>query len=119
VEVQGKRFKKKHPSILLFPELCLMTGIPDNIDEMRRKKISESIIMDPSEKVKEIGGLMNELGDSDEMKALQELGIDVKPTMCKFKAKTITKPKLMLGGNNHVDLGTEASFHIFKPFFNC
>jgi hypothetical protein len=39
------------------------------------------------------------------MKALRELGIDVKPTMCKFKAKAITTPKLMLGGNNHVDTG--------------
>jgi hypothetical protein len=82
-----------------------MTGIPENFDEMRRKKISESSIKNPPEKVKEIGGLMNELRDSDEMKALRELGIDVEPTMCKFKAKAITTPKLMLGGNNHVDTG--------------
>jgi hypothetical protein len=36
-----------------------MTGIPENFDEMRRKKISESSIKNPPDKVKEIGSLMN------------------------------------------------------------
>jgi len=54
------------------------------------------------------------------MKVLRELGIDVKPTMCKFKAKAISTPKLMLGGSNHVDLGKEANFNLYnKPIFQC
>lgn len=32
--------------ILLVPELCLMTGIPDDFDEFKRKKISEQTILD-------------------------------------------------------------------------
>ena len=46
--------KNKDRSIYLIPELMLMTGIPDNFDEMRRKKISEQTIKAPSEKLKEI-----------------------------------------------------------------
>jgi hypothetical protein len=49
---------------LLVPELMLMTGIPDDFDEMRRKKISESTIKQPADKMREIGGLMNKLKDS-------------------------------------------------------
>jgi hypothetical protein len=37
---------KTKPTYLL-PELMLMTGIPDNFDEMRRKKISEKTIKNP------------------------------------------------------------------------
>lgn len=31
---------KKEETVLVIPELMLMTGIPDDFDEMRRKKIS-------------------------------------------------------------------------------
>lgn len=47
--------------ILLIPELMLMTGIPDDFDERRRKAISEKTIKDPSFKVKEIGGLIDQI----------------------------------------------------------
>ena len=35
--VEGSR---KEETVLVIPELMLMTGIPDDFDEMRRKKIS-------------------------------------------------------------------------------
>lgn len=41
-----------------------MTGIPENFDEMRRKKISESTIKNPPEKVIEIQELMGKLKDT-------------------------------------------------------
>jgi hypothetical protein len=53
--------KRGDHRILLVPELCLMTGIPENFDEFRRKKISECTIKDPIDKKKEIGRLMEEL----------------------------------------------------------
>jgi len=34
------------------PELMLMTGIPDDFDENRRKQISEKTIKQPNEKLK-------------------------------------------------------------------
>lgn len=56
---EGKR--KNDKTTLLVPELMLMTGIPDDFDEMRRKKISEFTIRPPGEKHQEISGLMNKL----------------------------------------------------------
>jgi hypothetical protein len=38
-----------------------MTGIPEDFDEMRRKKISERTIIDPDAKKREIGGLIRKL----------------------------------------------------------
>lgn len=53
--------KKKENPDLMIPELCLMTGLPDNFDEFRRKKISESTIKSPGEKKNEITTLMRDL----------------------------------------------------------
>lgn len=44
--------KNTESTTYLVPELMLMTGIPDNFDEMRRKKISERTIKDPPEKLR-------------------------------------------------------------------
>ena len=44
LKVENK--KKDGIEILLVPELCLMTGIPDDFDEFKRKKISEQTILD-------------------------------------------------------------------------
>lgn len=41
LEVENKRSATK---TYLLPELCLMTGIPENFDEIRRKRISEATI---------------------------------------------------------------------------
>lgn len=41
-----------------------MTGIPDDFDEIRRKKISESTIKPPAAKLEEISGLMKKLKDT-------------------------------------------------------
>jgi len=44
-----------------------MTGIPEDFDEFRRKKISEATIKAPTDKHREIGELMNKLTDAKEM----------------------------------------------------
>ena len=49
LKVEGRR-KNSEFQILLIPEFCLMTGIPENFDEQRRKKISENTIKKPGEK---------------------------------------------------------------------
>lgn len=58
IAVEGR---KKGDVLLLIPELLLMTGIPDDFDEFRRKKISEATIKPPIDKHKEISELMNKL----------------------------------------------------------
>lgn len=54
-----------------------MTGIPENFDEFRRKKISENTIKPPNEKQREIMNLMKELRENNEFGSLKELGIKV------------------------------------------
>jgi hypothetical protein len=64
LKVESKR-RNNEFQILLVPEFCLMTGIPEHFDEFRRKKISENTIKRPDEKQKEILSLMDELrGDN-------------------------------------------------------
>lgn len=46
LEVEMKMKNTTNPTYL-FPQLCLMTGIPDDFDEMRRKKVSEATILNP------------------------------------------------------------------------
>lgn len=62
--------KNKDSLIYLIPELMLMTGIPENFDEMRRKKISEQTIKPPADKLKEIEGLMYKLKGTSDLKTL-------------------------------------------------
>jgi hypothetical protein len=70
LQVEAKRPQPNQPPTLLVPELCLMTGIPENFDEHRRKKISEATIKNPSEKINEIEGLMRLLKDANEVREL-------------------------------------------------
>jgi hypothetical protein len=42
-----------------------MTGIPDNFDEFRRKKISENTIRQPNDKMNDIGELIKKLRYAD------------------------------------------------------
>lgn len=53
-KIRRKQLNGQENPTYLLPELCLMTGIPDDFDENRRKKISEKTIQMPSERKKEI-----------------------------------------------------------------
>lgn len=63
-----------NPTYLL-PELMLMTGIPDNFDEIRRKKISDKTIKDPPEKLREIIGFMDQIKGEQKLKDFESIGI--------------------------------------------
>ncbi len=89
----------------LIPELCQMTGIPDDFDEHRRKNISQATILPPSDKYREIEGFMKELEKTNEVKTLSDIGINLSSRMNKFQAKEIPKPALELGANKFVERG--------------
>lgn len=57
--------------ILLVPELCLMTGIPEDFDEFKRKKISEQTILDAYTKRKEIMNVVKEIEKTDDFSKLE------------------------------------------------
>lgn len=103
----------------LIPELCQMTGIPEDFDEQRRKRISNETILSPEIKLKEIDGFMKALENSTELKTLNEIGINLSNRMNKFQAKEIPKPALELGSNKFVERGKEAFFNLFaQPVYS-
>ncbi len=75
LQAENKLRKKKvngtyeGPTYLL-PELCLMTGIPDDFDENRRKSVSQATILPPSDKFREIEGFIKELQKANEIQNL-------------------------------------------------
>jgi hypothetical protein len=48
-----------------------MTGIPDNFDEFKRKKISEATIRSPSDKRAEIENFMREADQVNDLSSLK------------------------------------------------
>lgn len=96
-----------------------MTGIPEDFDEFRRKKISQNTIKSPEEKQKEILRLMKELRDVDEFYQMKDLGIKVSKHLETVKGRIIPMPQLSLGDNNSVPEGKQAFFNLFdKPIFS-
>lgn len=65
----------------MVPELCLMTGIPDDFDEFRRKKISEATIKSAEERKREIQGLMDQIKNTNELNSLNQIGIEIDKKM--------------------------------------
>jgi hypothetical protein len=80
----------------------LMTGIPEDFDERRRKTISEKTIKDPSFKVREINGLIDLIKDQEKIENFKDLGLKIKFSLEKIEAKLIPSPTLELGNNNSV-----------------
>jgi hypothetical protein len=48
-----------------------MTGIPDDFDEFKRKKISEHTILDAQTKKREIMNIVNEIQRTDDFEKLE------------------------------------------------
>ena len=44
--------------IYMLPELCLMTGLPDDMDDFKRRKVSEATIVTPEVKYQKINDFM-------------------------------------------------------------
>ena len=82
----------------MVPEICLMTGIPDDFDEFRRKKISEATIRSAEDRRQDINSLMREIKNTNEIYSLNEMGIKLDSNMEKFSAKMIPAPRIRLGG---------------------
>lgn len=102
LRVESKRKGNKQFQIYLIPELCLMTGIPDNFDQFRRKKISEQTIKSADEKQREIIKLMRQLRDNDEFKSFKQIGIKIDKNLSTIKGKLIPMPRINLGENNSI-----------------
>lgn len=85
--------------------MCLMTGIPDDFDEFKRKKISEETIRSPSDKRREIEDFMRQAEQEKNFSSLKELGIEIDKRLNTMTAKLIPCPRLQLGSNKSVPFG--------------
>ena len=89
--------KRGNIEILLVPELCLMTGIPEDFDEFKRKKISEQTILDARTKKNEIMQIMKDIQRTDDFEKLEQVGLRLKRDLYSLKGKTIPVPRIALG----------------------
>jgi aubergine-like protein len=90
----------------MMPELCLMTGIPEDFDEFRRKKISESTIKSAEHRLTGIKKLMGLISANEsEFSSLKNMGIDIKDNLETLEAKVIRPPVLQLGNGSRVEEG--------------
>ena len=110
---KNKMLDEEQETCYLVPELCLMTGIPPDFDEMRRKKISEQTILPPQEKYREIQQFMSKLKESGELDDLEEMGIHISTRMAEISAKQLNNPSLSLGRNRSIARGKEANFPLY------
>ncbi len=55
---------KNQPQVLLIPELLLLSGIPNDFDERKRREISEHSIIQPQEKLQKIQSLINQFNSN-------------------------------------------------------
>ena len=95
-----------------------MTGIPDDFDEFKRKKISEATIKSAEDRKRQISRLMEEIKDTNEVNSLGQFGIKISPSMQTFNAKVIPPPKLRLGNEQKVESGKESFFNLFaQPIY--
>jgi len=104
----------------LIPEFCQMTGIPDDFDEFRRKKISEQTIRPAKEKFHEILEFIKKLKNKGEIENLRKMGIEISDIMNKFIALLLNNPTLELGSGKTVEKGKESFFNLFaNPIFQA
>ena len=78
---------------MLVPELLLMSGIPDSFDERKRKLISDTTIVKPAEKLREVEGFFRSLANNENSGSfnpksiMKNLEIDIETQPANIEAK--------------------------------
>lgn len=118
-----KTKKDQDKDVFLIPELCLMSGLPDNFDERKRREISETTITNPGSKLNDIESMFEGLGSIDNefnpRGIGEKLGIKLNSSPMPITAKQLKFPELMLGSREKIEENKAANFMLFnKPLFN-
>jgi hypothetical protein len=73
--------------VILVPELLLMSGLPEDLDERKRREMCERTLHTPSQKLRSLTELMQELKKGIENFSLnsieEKLGIEIETTPTK------------------------------------
>lgn len=113
---------KTNKIFYILPEFCVMTGIPDDFNDMQKKKVTDLCIKAPDKRMIEIEGLTRELNQEREdpmcpKKLCESLGISIDPCPIEFKAKLLKEPTILFGNEEFLGEKT-AHFQVNKPPFS-
>lgn len=82
----------------LVPELCVMTGIPEDTQDQLRRKIASFCIKDPSDRMGDIQKLTNMILSNEEtQKQCSSLGVDISTKPVQLEGKHLALPTLIFG----------------------
>jgi aubergine-like protein len=112
--------KEKETEIILIPELCLMSGLPDDFDERKRREVSDYTITNAQAKFHEIQNVFKNLNNNENEYNPQtigeKLGIKLSNTPQSITAKQIQYPELQLGDKQRVEENKTTNFMLFNKF---
>ncbi len=103
----------------ILPEFCVMTGIPEDITEMTRKKVTDLCIKQPHQRMSEIHSLIESMINpikQEQMEyenapnesqgllgAFKNLGVEVQGDPVYFEGKQLPVPKLIAGKRQRIE----------------
>ena len=61
-----RKERENDTGIVLVPELLLMSGLPDEFDERKRREVSDFTIVPPSQKMKEIEAIFDQFSQAND-----------------------------------------------------
>lgn len=111
----------------ILPEFCVMTGIPEDITDTTRKRVTDLCIKQPHQRMSEVQGLMesmlnpssntsSERVDSS-LSSIRELGIEFSGNPVLFEGKLLPVPRLLVGRGQAIE-GHGGSFQMKKELYD-
>ena len=92
--------------MLLVPEFCKMSGLPDDFDEFKRREVSKHTIINPDVKKARIDELARsfekDLKDFGPESIKKSLKLSIETKSEKIEAVNLGPPHLALGRNNAI-----------------
>jgi aubergine-like protein len=117
----------------ILPEFCVMTGIPEDITEFTRKKVTDLCIKQPHQRMSEIQNLIETMLNpvkqeyqpneptqyqGNNLAAIKELGIEFQGDPVFFEGKQLPAPRLLVGNKQTIDQRSgnfQMKQQIFEP----
>jgi len=112
---------KTNKTFYILPEFCVMTGIPDDFNDIQKKRVTDQCIKAPNVRMNEIEGLTRDLNqDANDplcpKRLCESLGISLDSNPVEFKAKLLKEPTILFGKEEFLGEKT-THFQVNKPPF--
>lgn len=115
--LNGSASRKIGKEAFLIPEFLLMSGLPEDFDERKRRDISQHTIVEPSEKLKRIEALLRSFNQDNENfspnSVSQSLGVTISSKTESIEAISLNPPVIQLGKGKSIESNKVSSFMLF------